>query len=76
MTGLGTLINALAIVVGGLIGLLLGSRLTRRYQESLMVVTGVCVLVIGVAGTIEQVNHPCLKAEACKGGIRKQSLID
>ncbi len=22
------------------------------------------------------VNHPCLKAEACKGGIRKQSLID
>lgn len=54
MLGLGTIINCVAIITGGVIGLSMGRYLTKRYQESLVAVTGVCVLFIGVAGTLSE----------------------
>ncbi|MGT2845646.1 DUF554 domain-containing protein [Streptococcus massiliensis] len=54
MIGLGTLVNALGVVVGGLLGLLLGQHLSKRVQDSLMKATGLAVLFLGLAGTMEQ----------------------
>lgn len=54
MPGLGTLINMVAIVFGGTIGLFFGKRLGEKTQESLMVACGVCVLFIGIAGTLSE----------------------
>lgn len=53
MIGLGTVINALAIVLAGVLGHFLGKYLTERFQETLNVSCGVCVLFIGIAGALE-----------------------
>ena len=53
MFGLGTLINALAIVAGGILGLLFGRHLQQRHQDSLTRVCGICTLFIGIGGALE-----------------------
>ena len=53
MFGLGTLINAFAIVFGGLAGVLFGKLLKERHQTSLNMACGVSVLFIGIAGAMQ-----------------------
>ena len=57
MFGLGTIINAAAILVGGILGLLFGKLLQERHQQTLTRICGVSVLFIGIAGTLEQMMH-------------------
>ena len=54
MIGLGTIINMAAIVAGGAVGLLGGKWLTERLQDMLLRTMGVCVMMVGIAGTMEQ----------------------
>lgn len=54
MTGLGTLINTAGILAGGLIGLVFGKFMTVRYQDTLTSACGLCVIFIGIAGTMEK----------------------
>lgn len=54
MLGLGTFYNALGVVFGGLLGLLIGQRLSEDFHETLLKVTGVAVFVLGIAGTLEK----------------------
>lgn len=54
MIGLGTIINVAAILIGGAAGMLLGRSVKVRYQDILMSAVGICVLFLGVAGTMEQ----------------------
>ena len=53
MIGLGTLINILGIVSGGVCGLLFGKLLKKEHQDSLGVAAGVSVLFLGIAGAME-----------------------
>lgn len=53
MPGLGTLINAVAIVAGGLMGLLFGRFVKENVQDALTKVCGVSTLFIGIAGALE-----------------------
>lgn len=53
MTGLGTIINCGAIILGGILGLLFGKFLKDSMQDSLTKTCGVCVLFIGIAGALE-----------------------
>lgn len=57
MFGLGTIINTIAIVLGGIIGMLFGNKLSDKHQKSLHTVCGISVLFIGIAGTIEKMIH-------------------
>lgn len=52
MTGLGTIVNTLAVLGGGAVGLLLKSGLTPRFAESLMHALGASTLFIGIAGAL------------------------
>lgn len=54
MFAMGTIINAAAIVVGGAIGLVGGKWLPVRCQEMILRAMGVCVMIVGIAGTLEQ----------------------
>ena len=54
MSGLGTIINAAAIIAGGVLGMLLKNALPQRIQDTLLKAMGVCVLFIGLSGTLEQ----------------------
>lgn len=53
MPGLGTIINAAAIVLGGLAGLLFGKLLSEDCQDGLSKACGVSVLFIGIGGALE-----------------------
>ena len=53
MYGLGTLINVVAIIIGGLIGMLFGKKISESFQTTLRRSTGVCVLFVGIAGALE-----------------------
>lgn len=54
MAGLGTIINMAGILGGGLGGLLFSSRLSKRYQDTLMSANGICVLFLGISGCLQE----------------------
>ena len=54
MIGLGTIINVGAIIVGGIGGLFLGRSVKVRYQDILMISVGICVMMLGIGGTMEK----------------------
>ena len=53
MFALGTIVNTLAILAGGIGGLLFGRMLGERHQETLTRTCGVCTLFIGISGALE-----------------------
>lgn len=54
MIGLGTIINTCAIVLGGAGGLIFGKKLPERFQKTLMSANGICVIFLGISGTLEK----------------------
>lgn len=54
MPGMGTLINAAGIIIGGVFGLLFGKVMKPRFQQTLTTACGVCVLFLGIAGAMEK----------------------
>ena len=54
MKGLGTIINVIAILIGGIGGLLFGKKMEKRYQDTLMCANGLCVLFLGIGGCMEE----------------------
>mgnify|MGYP000230737286 CR=1 FL=1 len=61
MIGLGTIINVSLIIIGGLLGLLFGGRLNRRFQETLLKSQGLCLLFVGMGGAMDL----CVGAKHC-----------
>ena len=53
MFALGTIVNTLAILAGGIFGLLSGKFLKDRHQETLTRTCGVCTLFLGISGALE-----------------------
>ena len=54
MRGLGTIINVAAIVFAGLLGSLFKKGLKDEHQSAIITATGICVLFIGISGTLEK----------------------
>lgn len=52
MLGMGTIINSAAIIAGGIVGLICGSRLKVKYQETMTMACGICSTFIGLSGTL------------------------
>lgn len=52
MVGIGTIVNAAAIVIGGVCGKLFGAKLQPRHQDTLMKACGVSVMFLGIAGAL------------------------
>ena len=53
MSGLGTLVNVGAIIVGGFIGLLFKGGLKERFRQIMVEACGLAVIFIGAAGAFE-----------------------
>lgn len=53
MTGLGTIVNAAAIITGGISGTLLRSGLPERFRNTIMQALGLSVLMIGLSGALQ-----------------------
>ena len=52
MFGLGTIVNTIAVVAGGIIDLLFKNGLKNRYQETIMQGIGLAVLFVGISGAM------------------------
>lgn len=55
MSGLGTVVNVIAIIVCGCLGLLLKGGLTERFRLIMMQACGLAVVFIGAAGAFEMI---------------------
>lgn len=53
MFGLGTIINTVAVICGGLLGMLFKKGIKDKVQQTLMAACGVSTIFIGIAGTLE-----------------------
>ena len=54
MIGLGTIINAAAIIVGGIFGALFGKFIPQRLRETLQLGCGVSVMFVAISGAMEK----------------------
>lgn len=54
MIGLGTIVNAGAVILGGVTGTLLRGGIPERYKKIVMQGIGLSVLFIGISGTIKE----------------------
>lgn len=75
MPGLGTIINVVLLVAGGLLGLAGGRFITPRIQDTLMKASGLCVLFIGLGGTMQKMLIIDGKALATTGTTHAHRLI-
>jgi uncharacterized protein len=53
MTGLGTVVNAAAIIAGGVTGALLRSGLPERFRDTVMQALGLSIIMIGLSGALQ-----------------------
>lgn len=51
---MGTIINTIAILLGGIVGYLFGSRIKDKTQDTLTMACGISVLFIGISGALEK----------------------
>lgn len=55
MFGIGSIVNAAAIIACGIVGTMVKGRLPERYQKTMMQAMGLVVLIIGASGTLQGV---------------------
>lgn len=53
MFGLGTIVNTVAVVVGGLLGLLLKNGIAKKFEAILMQALGLATIFIGASGVLK-----------------------
>lgn len=54
---LGTFVNMIAVILGGSVGIFLGSRFPKKLSDSLMKALGLCTLLIGISGLSKGENQ-------------------
>lgn len=73
MKGLGTIVNAAAILIGGLVGLLSRRLLKERYQETIIKAMGFAIIVMSLASTLSQMFR--LSFEQQPGSLEVQGTM-
>lgn len=52
MTGLGTIINVAAILIGATLGFIIKGGLSKRFEETVTSAIGLCTMFIGISGAV------------------------
>lgn len=55
MIGLGTIINTIAVIAGGMIGIFLKKGMKQKTQDTLMQACGISVIFIGISGALSKI---------------------
>ena len=53
MIGLGTIINTVAVICGGVLGMLLKNGIPKRFEKILMQSLGLATIFIGISGVLK-----------------------
>ena len=64
---LATVVNAIAIIIGGIIGSLFGNRINEKYTKGIMLCMSMIVAIIGIQGAVATSDILCLVI-CCVGG--------
>ncbi len=77
MIGLGTIVNVLAIIAGGLAGLVSKRFLRERYQETILKVMGFAIIVMALSSTLSQmfVVNISVEADRWRGSLDVQGTM-
>lgn len=51
---LAVIVNTLAVIAGGFLGMLLGGRLKQEHTKTIVSGLGICTMVIGITGASEK----------------------
>lgn len=57
---IGVIINSLAIISGGIVGTLVGPKLSEEFKTGLNSIFGVCAMTMGVASIMQMQNMPAV----------------
>ena len=71
----GTIINAITVFIGGMLGLLLGHRFPQRMQETILAALGLFTLVIGVSSALETGNALIVLGSLLVGALIGEALL-
>lgn len=52
MTGLGTIVNVIAVIIGATVGLLIKGGLSKRFEETITMAIGLSTMFIGLSGAL------------------------
>lgn len=66
---MGTLINAVGVIVGGVIGILIGHRINKNIQDAVLKAAGLAVLFLGIVGVSEKALSINGDTLAAKGSV-------
>ena len=66
---LGTLVNALAIIIGAIIGILIKKGIKEEYKNTIMDGIGLCVVIIGISSGIQSDNIILVISSIVIGGL-------
>lgn len=55
MHGLGTIVNVIAIIIGGAFGIILKKGIPERFKTTIMQAIGLAVVIVGISGTLQGV---------------------
>lgn len=77
MIGLGTIVNVLAIIAGGLAGLVSKRFLKERYQETILKVMGFAIIVMALGSTLSQmfVVNISVEGDRWRGSLDVQGTM-
>lgn len=64
-----TVVNALVIVIGSLIGTFFRSRLSQKFNDCITMGLGLCVIIIGISTALETQNMIIVIASVALGGL-------
>ena len=67
MIGLGTIVNTVAVILGGLLGLLLKNGIAKRFENILMQALGLATIFIGAGGVLKYMLVPESGAMSTRG---------
>lgn len=66
---IGVIVNAAAVIIGSIIGLLFKKGIPRRYTDTVMTGIGLCTVYIGISGTLKGKNTLILIISIVIGSI-------
>ncbi len=57
---IGVIVNSLSVMIGGLLGTLLGNRLTDDFKDKINMIFGCCSMAMGISSIVQMQNMPAV----------------
>ena len=64
---IGVIINALVVVIGGIVGALAGDKISESFKENLNTVFGACAMAMGISSVVLMENMPAVVVSVIVG---------